>query len=77
MQADRSVPGPGTYVDGTMLIGVNARKTSLKERKFYLDNTELALKLGVPGPGTYQDKQAMSNVGTYVSSEMMYVSMKK
>jgi len=50
---DPIVPGPGTYTDGTKLIGVNARKSSIKERKFYLDNTEIALKNGVPGPGQY------------------------
>ncbi len=47
------VPGPGTYTDGSKLIGVNARKSTLKERKFYLDNTVIALKNGVPGPGAY------------------------
>ena len=40
MYPDAVVPGPGTYVDATKLIGVNARKTSLKERKFYLDDAE-------------------------------------
>ena len=68
---DPVVPGPGTYVDGTKLIGVNARKTSLKERKFYLDNFEIAIKKGVPAPGAYQDPCAMSAVGSYMSSEMM------
>jgi hypothetical protein len=40
MYPDAVVPGPGTYADATKLIGVNARKTSLKERKFYLDDEE-------------------------------------
>ena len=44
MYPDPAVPGPGTYVDGTKLIGVNARKTAMKERKFYLDNFEAAIK---------------------------------
>lgn len=57
MVPDAIVPGPGTYTDGTMLIGVNARKSSLKERKFYLDNTEIALKNGIPGPGHYKNVQ--------------------
>ena len=55
MYPDAVVPGPGTYTDETMLIGVNARKTALKERKFYLDDEEMALKIGNPGPGTYKD----------------------
>ena len=55
MYGDAIVPGPGEYTDGTMLIGVNARKTSLKERKFYLDDDEMARKLAIPGPGTYED----------------------
>ena len=71
MYPDAIVPCPGSYADGTKLIGVNARKTSLKERKFYLDNFEIAIKRGVPAPGTYQDQQAMSAVGSYMSSEMM------
>ena len=37
MFSDPIVPGPGTYTDETKLIGVNTRKTTLKERKFYLD----------------------------------------
>lgn len=55
MYPDPIVPGPGNYTDGTKLIGVNARKTSLKERKFYLDTEEMAKKLSIPGPGTYND----------------------
>lgn len=41
-QPDRCVPGPGTYSDKTMNIGVNARKYSLQARNFYLDDTALA-----------------------------------
>ena len=37
MYPDGENPGPGTYTDGSLLIGVNARKHTLKERKFYLD----------------------------------------
>lgn len=55
MYPDAVVPGPGSYTDETLLIGVNARKTALKERKFYLDDEEMALKIGNPGPGTYKD----------------------
>ena len=55
MYPDAIVPGPGAYTDETTLIGVNARKTALKERKFYLDDEEMALKLGGPGPGAYKD----------------------
>lgn len=58
MYADPIVPGPTIYVnDKTTNIGVNARKTSLKERKFYLDDDEMARKLAIPGPGTYDDQQ--------------------
>ena len=70
MFPDPVVPGPGTYTDETKLIGVNARKSTLKERKFYLDTRENALKQGIPGPGTYQDQQSMHAKGVYVSSEM-------
>jgi len=52
---DAIVPGPGSYADKTLDIGVNARKTTLKERKYYLDDEEWAKKLAVPGPGTYED----------------------
>ena len=55
MYPDPIVPGPGTYTDLTMDTGVNARKTTLKERKFYLDDDEMAKKLAIPGPGTYAD----------------------
>ena len=65
------MPGPGSYTDGTMLIGVNARKTSLKERKFYLDDEATAKKLAIPGPGTYEDQQALDKHGNYASSEML------
>ena len=71
MYPDAVVPGPGSYTDGTKLIGVNARKTSLKERKFYLDDEEMALKLGGPGPGQYVDQQALHATGNYASSEML------
>lgn len=70
MFADPVVPGPGAYTDDTKLIGVNARKTTLKERKFYLDTTENALKQGVPGPGHYQDTQAMDSKGVYTLSHL-------
>jgi hypothetical protein len=53
--ADASVPGPGTYADETKLIGVNGRKTTLKERKFYMEDDVRARKLAIPGPGTYND----------------------
>ena len=49
------MPGPGSYADKTLDIGVNARKTTLKERKYYLDDEAYAKKLAVPGPGTYED----------------------
>ena len=71
MYPDPIVPGPGNYTDGTKLIGVNARKTSLKERKFYLDTEEMAKKLAVPGPGSYNDQQQLHAKGSYVSSQMM------
>ena len=57
MVSEGIVPGPGEYYDLTKLIGVNARKTTLKERKFYLDDDEMARKLAIPGPGTYEDQQ--------------------
>ena len=57
MYPDAVVPGPGSYSDASKLIGVNARKTTLKERKFYLDDDEMAKKLAIPGPGTYNDQQ--------------------
>ena len=58
MYADPIVPGPCNYDnEKTTVIGVNARKTSLKERKFYLDDDEMARKLAIPGPGTYNDQQ--------------------
>ncbi len=49
------MPGPGTYTDETTIIGVNARKTTLKERKFYMEDDVRARKLAIPGPGTYND----------------------
>ena len=70
MYPDPIVPGPGTYTDGTQLIGVNARKTSLKERKFYMDVTSYAKKQSIPGPGTYDDAQALHKTGVYISSQM-------
>ena len=54
-----------------MLTGVNARKTTLKERKFYLDDDEMAKKLAIPGPGTYADQTQLDKMGNYVSSEMV------
>ena len=53
MYPDGENPGPGTYTDGSLLIGVNARKPTLKERKFYLDTAQIARKQDIPGPGTY------------------------
>jgi hypothetical protein len=55
MYPDAIVPGPGSYTDGTKLIGVNARKPTLKERKYYHDDESMARKLAIPGPGTYED----------------------
>lgn len=66
--ADAVVPGPGTYTDETKLIGVNARKTTLKERKFYMEVEYKARKLAIPGPGSYNDAQALSKTGEYISS---------
>ena len=64
------MPGPGSYTDGTMLVGVNARKSTLKERKFYLDDTETANKLAIPGPGTYEDHQQLHREGLYINSQL-------
>ena len=69
MYPDAVVPGPGSYTDGTTLIGVNARKPTLKERKFYLDDEEMAKKLAVPGPGTYKDQEQLNSLGNYVNSQ--------
>ena len=44
MYPDHANPGPGSYTDGTLSIGVNARKTSLKERKFYMEDDAKAIK---------------------------------
>lgn len=65
------MPGPGSYADKTMDTAVNARKYTLKERKFYLQDDEMALKLAVPGPGTYEDQQALDKFGSYASSQMV------
>ncbi len=65
------MPGPGTYTDETTIIGVNARKTTLKERKFYMEDDVRARKLAIPGPGTYNDAQALSKTGEYISSLMV------
>ena len=70
MEADKIVPGPGSYTDSTQLIGVNTRKTTLKERKFYLDDDEMAKKLAIPGPGTYEDSTKFDNKGVYPNSQM-------
>lgn len=70
MYPDGANPGPGTYTDGSQLIGVNARKTSLKERKFYMEVDRYAVKQDIPGPGSYKDAQALHKEGTYVSSQM-------
>ena len=57
MYPDPIVPCPTIYNnEETTRIGVNARKTTLKERKFYLDDDEMARKLAIPGPGTYEDQ---------------------
>ena len=71
MYPDAVVPGPGSYTDGSLSIGVNARKPTLKERKFYLDDDEMARKLAIPGPGTYEDQQALHREGNYISSQYM------
>lgn len=71
MYPDQIVPGPGTYADKTLDIGVNARKSTLKERKFYLDDDEMAKKLAIPGPGTYEDQQALHKEGKYISAQYM------
>lgn len=71
IKADAVVPGPGTYTDETTIIGVNARKTTLKERKFYMEDDVRARKLAIPGPGTYNDAQALSKTGEYISSLMV------
>ena len=70
MYPDYANPGPGSYTDGTQLIGVNARKTALKERKFYMDDTRYAEKQAIPGPGTYEETQGIHMTGNYVSSMM-------
>lgn len=38
MYSDAGNPGPGQYVNADVhtMIGVNARKTAIKERKFYM-----------------------------------------
>lgn len=69
MYPDGANPGPGTYTDGSLLIGVNARKTTLKERKFYLCPASNARKHDIPGPGTYDDALALHKEGIYVSSQ--------
>jgi len=51
-----------------MNTGYNGRKTTLKERKFYLDDEEMAKKIANPGPGQYNDQQAMHKDGLYISS---------
>ena len=71
LSPDPEIPGPGKYSDMTMNTGYNGRKTTLKERKFYLDDGEMAKKIGNPGPGTYIDQQAMHKDGLYISSQMM------
>jgi hypothetical protein len=54
--ADKIVPGPGQYSDGTRDTGVNGRKFSLQARNIYLDDEAMAKKLAIPGPGTYEDQ---------------------
>ena len=70
MYPDGANPGPGTYTDGTLLIGVNARKTTLKERKFYVDDERNAIRQAIPGPGHYDESLALDKEGTYISSQM-------
>ena len=70
MYPDHANPGPGSYTDETQLIGVNARKTALKERKFYMDVQRNAEKQNIPGPGSYEETQGIHKHGIYVSSMM-------
>ena len=70
LQADAANPGPGSYTDETILIGVNARKTAIKERKFYMDVITFAQKNDIPGPGCYEEVQGLHKTGQYVSSQM-------
>ena len=65
---DKAIPGPGTYLDKTKNIAVNAKKFSMLKRKIVLDDDEIAIKRGVPGPGHYEDQLCFNKVGNYVSS---------
>lgn len=49
---------------------MNARKSTLHGRNFYMDAGSLAIKRGVPGPGTYEDQQTLDPEGVYTSSLM-------
>lgn len=71
LKADEANPGPGTYVDRTRNVGVNARKWSLQSRNDYHDDTRKALKKGIPGPGTYENVNQISPRGQYHTSNFL------
>lgn len=52
------------------MIGVNARKTAIKERKFYMQVERYARKNDIPGPGTYEDTHALHKKGLYINSQL-------
>ena len=72
MPSDAQHPGPGEYVnaDANTMIGVNARKTAIKERKFYMQVERYARKNDIPGPGTYEDTHALHKKGLYINSQL-------
>lgn len=55
LPADRANPPPGTYIDKTRNLGVNARKWSIQARNHYMTAEKAAIKRGVPGPGQYEE----------------------
>ena len=69
LDADRIVPGPGTYKDLTRDTGINGKKYSLQARNIYLDDEAMAKKLAIPGPGTYEDQLQIDKFGSYISPQ--------
>jgi hypothetical protein len=54
MYTDSIVPGPGSYTDISMNIGIQSRKMSCHGKISGHDNTTIAEKRNMPGPGTYK-----------------------
>lgn len=70
INADKEIPGPGTYTVGSTFVSQRGKSFSLKGRGKSMQELSINQKKSLPGPGQYSPRDRLNKNGVYRISGM-------